>query len=183
MIVNQPARAAFRSISTRFSVNDWRRLLAARSSVYFFSFRLGKIIRRHEVTYRPYFGSRPSSSWNQGQYSTKVVLCERNYLSSWMTRLHCANYSETVRSLVEKFAMPIVHRLVHSFRVSPNRVLRTRFASAICAKLRKPIYRLLLFVSSRDILPSLFPKLPADCASCVRRLFTLAGFRSRRMQT
>lgn len=118
VIVNQPARAAFRSISTRFSVNDWRRLLAARSSVYFFSFRLGKIIRRHEVTYRPYFGSRPSSSWNQGQYSTKVVLCERNYLSSWMTRLHCANYSKTVRSLVEKFAMPIVHRLVHSFRVS-----------------------------------------------------------------
>lgn len=61
--------------------------------LYLFSFRRGKIISRHEVTYRPYFGARPSSSWNQGQYSTKVVLCERNYLSSWMTRLHCANYS------------------------------------------------------------------------------------------
>ena len=52
------------------------------------------------MTYRPYFGSRPSSSWNQGQYSTKVVLCERNYLSSWMTRLHCANYSN--RSIVPR---------------------------------------------------------------------------------
>lgn len=61
--------------------------------LYLFSFRRGKIISRHEVTYRPYFGACPSSSWNQGQYSTKVVLCERNYLSSWMTRLHCANYS------------------------------------------------------------------------------------------
>lgn len=52
------------------------------------------------MTYRPYFGNRPSSSWNQGQYSTKVVLCERNYLSSWMTRLHCANYS--YRSIVSR---------------------------------------------------------------------------------
>ena len=163
MIVNQPARAAYRSICTRFSVNDWRRLLAARSSVYFFSFRLGKIIRRHEVTYRPYFGSRPSSSWNQGQYSTKVVLCERNYLSSWMTRLHCANYSKTVRSLVEKSAMPIVHRLVHSFRVSRLLIACCERDLAARAKLWKLTYRLLLFVSSR-ILRSLFSKLPADCA-------------------
>lgn len=66
---------------------------SASHRLYLFSFRRGKIISRHEVTYRPYFGARPSSSWNQGQYSTKVVLCERNYLSSWMTRLHCANYS------------------------------------------------------------------------------------------
>lgn len=57
------------------------------------SFRRGEIISRHEVTYRPRFGGRPSSSWNRGRYSIKVVLYERNYLSSRMTRLHCANYS------------------------------------------------------------------------------------------
>lgn len=84
------------------------------------------------MTYRPYFGSRPSSSWNQGQYSTKVVLCERNYLSSWMTRLHCANYSKTVRSSVEKSAMPIVHRPrpFLPYFSSPCRVWRTRIDSA-----------------------------------------------------
>lgn len=45
------------------------------------------------MTYRLRFGGHPSSSWNRRRYSTKVILCERNYLSSWMTRLHCANYN------------------------------------------------------------------------------------------
>lgn len=94
-------------------------VVRASHRLYLFSFRRGKIISRHEVTYRPYFGARPSSSWNQGQYSTKVVLCERNYLSSWMTRLHCANYSN--RSIAPwKISDPFLVGSIVSFSSSSS---------------------------------------------------------------